>query len=215
MSTQHLVYFLHAKGDDYCKIGESTSKRLRERIRAFEASKASAVKLLGYQFCKDKASAVALERFLLHHFDRIEKQELVGIDTDLVKYILEHCDHKETAYLTSLWSMPDYDAFNPEDFEAALQKHACDVKFRKASLASVSEKHQEAKRLWEETVAEMESAAAAYTAAVHEQMRYLDQLAIALRQEHWEISKIVEVTGLDAGRVRNLVYKHSLPKLLC
>lgn len=213
LSTQHLVYFLHAKGDDYCKIGESTSQRLVERIRSFEASKASNVKLIGYQFCKDKANAQVLEKSLLNQFDRIENQELVAINPELVKYILEHCDHKETTYLASLWSIPDYDDLNREELEKDLESHDCRIISAKETLRLASEKRDAAKRIWEKSVADMETAKEAYTTAAQERDRYLEQLAMVLRQKQWEIKKIAEVTGLDDSRVRNVVYKHAPPKL--
>lgn len=207
MRTQHIVYFLHAKDDDFCKIGESAEGRwLKERIRDYEKFKATRVTLIGYQYCESKEAAKALERKLLDQFDRIGSQDLVRIDPELVNYIQKECVHVESRHLTSLLSVPDYDDFDKED-GLKVQEHIKEVRLAK-------EEYTKAKRKSDEAFAAMEGAQQAYADSEGKQKRYLEDLAQKLRQKNWEIKKIAEVTGQSEDWVKNVVYKREQTRLV-
>ncbi len=219
MSTQHIVYFLHAEGENYCKVGETTLTGLPRRVSEFKRGKDTPVTSIGYQLCDSKEKAIELERTLLENFNRVENpkipdKELLRIDSDLVIYIQEKCNTDSVAieYLKSLIPIPDYDDIDPE-VKLKMQKHDETILAAKMNVQSAAEKYTEAKQTLETAEQALKAAERTQQTAESKKTDYLDSIAQELWSKHWEIKKIAELTGLSETRIKNLVYERKRMKL--
>ena len=197
---QNIVYFLHAKNEDFCKIGKSTIAGLLKRKQDYEKSKTNRVTVIGYKLCSNEKTAEILEKKLLNKFDRIGNQELVMIDPELVGYIRK-CYYSDKPYLDYLLPIPDYDDFD----EADKQK----VKGYADKVHLARKDHEQTKRRLENAEKSEKEARQMCLDVQQKQDNYLVELAITLRKRGWKIKKIAEFTGQSENQVKNSVHKRN------